>query len=223
MLDTRMNIRKRSTKEQVYEIIKNRILTQEYEIGSKINIYTLSKELNVSNTPVREALSKLETNGLVSALPNTGFQVFHPSDSEVMALEETMSILLTGSYILCYNLHMIPELTERLEKCLAKQRVVLESGTQMEIALAAFAFDKTFFETLKNNELNQLYQIVLDKMLLLIYHDHMNGPGDIEEEFQEHIEILNAVKADNVKVVVELITYHFNRRIYMRRLENKKH
>ena len=58
---------KTSTKDQVYDIIKEKIFLQEYDLGDTINITALSSELGVSNTPIREALSKLEAEGLVTS------------------------------------------------------------------------------------------------------------------------------------------------------------
>ena len=56
-----MTLKRISMRDQVYEIIKNRILSREYSLGEPINIVHLSKELGISNTPIREALSQLET------------------------------------------------------------------------------------------------------------------------------------------------------------------
>ena len=48
-----------SMRQQIYDIIKKRILSQEYDLGAPINIVALSKELSISNTPIREAVSML--------------------------------------------------------------------------------------------------------------------------------------------------------------------
>ena len=46
-----------SVKEQTYQIIKEKILNQEYPAGARININELAEELGISNSPIREALS----------------------------------------------------------------------------------------------------------------------------------------------------------------------
>jgi DNA-binding GntR family transcriptional regulator len=61
--------------DQVYEVLKERILDQAYEPGEKINVDALARELTVSSTPIREALSRLAAEGLVSAAPFVGFAV----------------------------------------------------------------------------------------------------------------------------------------------------
>lgn len=59
--------------DQVYEAIKERILDQAYAPGEKLNVDGLARELQVSSTPVREALTRLVAEGLVRAEPFIGF------------------------------------------------------------------------------------------------------------------------------------------------------
>lgn len=62
-------LKKVSIKDQVYELIKNCILQQTYQLGEKNIMLELGKELEVSSSPVREALSLLEREGLITFTP----------------------------------------------------------------------------------------------------------------------------------------------------------
>ena len=64
-----------SVKEQTYQIIKEKILNQEYPAGARININKLAEELGISNSPIREALSLLEQQGLVISNRSSGATV----------------------------------------------------------------------------------------------------------------------------------------------------
>ena len=64
-----------SIKEKTYEIIKQRILTCEYAPGTWLNEDSVCKELGVSRTPVRDALSRLEQDGLIEIHPKKGSHV----------------------------------------------------------------------------------------------------------------------------------------------------
>ena len=55
--------------ERVYEGIKALLMDQQLEPGSRINIERLARDLHVSATPVREALARLESDGLVVKQP----------------------------------------------------------------------------------------------------------------------------------------------------------
>ena len=57
---TMRKIKKNTMKNQAYEIIRKKILNQSYIPGEKISIASLTEELQISNTPIREALSMLE-------------------------------------------------------------------------------------------------------------------------------------------------------------------
>jgi len=59
--------------DQVYEAMKERILDQAYAPGEKLNVDALGRELSVSSTPIREALARLVSEGLVRTEPFIGF------------------------------------------------------------------------------------------------------------------------------------------------------
>mgnify|MGYP000849109429 FL=1 len=61
--------------DQVYSILKDKIVNNEYKPGELLPIDRLAKELGVSSTPVREALLRLESIGLVNIERNKGAAV----------------------------------------------------------------------------------------------------------------------------------------------------
>jgi DNA-binding GntR family transcriptional regulator len=68
---------------EIYEMIKEQILQHQLEPGEKINIDQLARELEVSNIPIRESLSRLVAEGLVMAVPYKGMFVTHMSLKEL--------------------------------------------------------------------------------------------------------------------------------------------
>ena len=52
-------------KNKIFTVLRDKILNEEYTQGQKLNEVALSKELNISRTPIREALKQLELEGLV--------------------------------------------------------------------------------------------------------------------------------------------------------------
>ena len=61
-----------SLTDEIAEIIRNRILKGEYQIGEKIKETKIASELCVSRTPIREAFKLLENEGLIDYVPNRG-------------------------------------------------------------------------------------------------------------------------------------------------------
>lgn len=71
---------------QIFDLLRDRILNDEYQQGQKLNELSLSSELKISRTPIREALKQLELEGLVVSIPNKGVYVkgFSPRDIDDM-------------------------------------------------------------------------------------------------------------------------------------------
>jgi DNA-binding GntR family transcriptional regulator len=59
--------------DSVYEAVKEQVMNRTIPPGTRINIDQLARELQVSNTPLREALTRLETEGLVTRRNLRGF------------------------------------------------------------------------------------------------------------------------------------------------------
>ncbi len=70
--------------QEIYQALRNRILFLEYEPGRILNEQQLAKEFEVSRTPLREVLSRLEWEHLVRILPRTGTMVAEIELNKIM-------------------------------------------------------------------------------------------------------------------------------------------
>ena len=77
-----MGLNKSTLSEQIYQILRNDILTQKIKCGEKLTLKVLQERFQVSSTPVREALTRLTQDQLVSYYSNIGVNVisFSPED-----------------------------------------------------------------------------------------------------------------------------------------------
>ncbi len=79
--------------EVVMRDIENRIMEGSYSPGQKLNVDELSRELNVSKTPVREALGRLARQGLVESQPRVGWRVSLLSGEEFFQFQEIKHLI----------------------------------------------------------------------------------------------------------------------------------
>ena len=84
---------KPSLKQQSYELIKSNIVNCVYPPGAIITEDILCQELAVSRTPIREALSLLEKERLVTILPKRGIEVTYISLNELNMIYETRLLI----------------------------------------------------------------------------------------------------------------------------------
>lgn len=87
--------------------LKRMVLGQRLHPGQKIPLDTIANSLGVSRTPVREALRLLETEGLVTALPNRGFIVRAIEAEEARQLYEARA---------CIEAHLLPQALARSDE-----------------------------------------------------------------------------------------------------------
>ena len=79
---------KTNLKTLAYKTIKQKIVTCEYAPGLYLNEEILTEELKISRTPIREALSRLEQEGLIEIKPKTGITVTSLSIKDVNMIFE---------------------------------------------------------------------------------------------------------------------------------------
>lgn len=87
-----MQLVRNSINEQLYEIIKEKILLTEFSLGEQINLKELADEFNVSTMPVRDALFRLINEGLVENRSRVGFFVRSFTTEEISDIMEVRQL-----------------------------------------------------------------------------------------------------------------------------------
>lgn len=202
---------KTSMKQQVYEIIKEKILNQEYDLGDQINIITLGKELSVSNTPIREALARLNAEGLVTSSLNLKFRVITLTEGFCRELNQTILILELGAYENDVKLKLTGKLAEMLEERLAAQREALARRDYNEFIKAAIDFDRCFLTVLGNTRLLSVFDGLSTLLFLAVRYNHQKSAQNRENNILEHKKLLDAVKNSRVSDVKSLMEKHYDK------------
>lgn len=209
-------LKKVTMKEQIYAIIKERILNQTYAFGEKINMLELSQELGVSNSPIREALSLLESERLVTFIPNVGPSVVKVNHQMFEEATQTAVILLQGSYDQCLLLNRIPEVIAEMEACLQEQKKLVPDHSPESVhkfARLSIEFDFSVIKVLQNNTLDHLYQWFFNSLMLVVLFNHQQHATDREKNIAQHEAILDAIKHGTPEDVKKNFANHYNRHI----------
>lgn len=82
-------------REEVLEIIKERIVYLDYEPGKQLREKELREEFDIGRTPLREIFIKLESEGLITTVPHSGTYVSTVSFHELRDLFEVRSYLIS--------------------------------------------------------------------------------------------------------------------------------
>ena len=204
------SIQRSSMKDQVYELIKGRIYSQYYKSGEEIKILTLSKELGVSNTPIREALTMLVAEGLLTTSLNNKFRVIELNDEEMGEFNEMIRILLVGGYREAHRDGRDRGLGEMLRDAYEKQVQVLEAGDEQAYIEKAIAFDGCFVQVTGNERLINIYENASYLFYLFVRHTYWKELDNREKKLAEHRVLIDAVEKGDGPLVERLLEEHYD-------------
>lgn len=191
--------------QQVYDRVKTLILSGEIQPGSKIVVTKLAEEMQISRTPLREALRQLQKEGLL--IPgNTGTTVISLDQKNFDELSICRLILEREIIKLTVENISEKELIEA-EIAIKEAKKALESQKQLEVLTLNAKFHKIIIDACMNKHLINLLEQIRSKLLL--YRANISKKEKINiQTIQEHIEILNALKERNVEKAVKKIEEH---------------
>jgi DNA-binding GntR family transcriptional regulator len=196
--------RKQSRTGEVYGAIKERIICLQMPPGSHCTEGRLAQELGSSKTPVREALVRLEHEGLVQVSPRLGYSVTPVTLRDVRDLFE-LRVLLEGEAAALA--------TSRIGE--ATQLRMIEDAASIEYDQSDIAqylrgniqFHTTLAHAGGNERLVHVIQEVLDQMTRL-FHLSLALTTRAEELVNEHRTLIEAVKSGDVRHARELAAGH---------------
>jgi len=147
----------KTSTEIVYNKIKDKILTCEYQPGQLVSEKEIVEEFNTSRTPVREALSMLSGQGLIEIIYNKGIQISPLSVKkvnevyELRRMLEPLSIKYALKFIRPVDIDNLFELDKNLRESVEKEDVlsIFKNGMDVHLYIAQLAHNKTLFEHLK--------------------------------------------------------------------------
>lgn len=93
MINTAMPIQYRTVSDSVYDWIKEAIIQGEFQPGEHLAQERITERLGVSRTPVRDAMKRLEAEGLVVVKPHCGAVVFDISEEQLTEIYEIRILL----------------------------------------------------------------------------------------------------------------------------------
>ncbi|MEN3582715.1 GntR family transcriptional regulator [Streptomyces sp. ZYX-F-203] len=192
--------------ERVYSHLKQGVLERDYEGGTLLTEGELAEALGVSRTPVREALLRLEVEGLVRLYPKKGALVLSVSAQEIADVVETR--LLVEEHAARKAVPAPEGLVERLEELLARQHRQAAEGDLAGAAVTDRCFHAEIVRSGGNDILSRLYDQLRDRQLRMgvaVMHSH---PDRIAKSAGEHGEILAALRAGEADRAVELVRRH---------------
>ncbi|MBF4693754.1 GntR family transcriptional regulator [Fusibacter ferrireducens] len=195
----------RSLKDHVYEYISNQIREEALKPGERINENRICEALEVSRTPVREALLQLTLDGYIEQLPRRGFMVKSISLSRVHNIYEIIGALEALAATTCIRKERSIDF-DQLEQMVVKMDQLIEAQAYEGYYQLQHEFHQMIIEASGNEDLNKMIGNLKKAFIKQAYTgaDYDEYQNALRKTNEEHFQILKLMQA---KDVIELRSF----------------
>lgn len=194
---------------RAYEALRAAITSRGLPPGQKLSVPALARQLNVSRTPVKEALVRLEQEGLVATIPHRGPFVAFLGADDVREIYEVREVL-EGLVAALAATRADGARRAALRRLLAEQARALRANDLDAIMRFDMAFHRELRSLAGNRRLATLLQTLQDQVRM-VFATSITIPGRRQRAVAEHRKILAAVEARDPRAAERAAREHIRR------------
>jgi DNA-binding GntR family transcriptional regulator len=191
--------------EKAYQLIKQKVITLELPPSAVIDEQVLMRELDLGRTPIREALQRLDSEGLVNIVPRRGTFVSDISITDLQAIFELRTVLegfcarLAAQRITDEQIERMESVLRDLEEVQSGDRRALMGLDQRFHSLLYAAADNEFLRA----TLGQLYDLSLRLWHLVL--NHLEG---VRHSIEQNARVIEALRESDGAEAEALMQEH---------------
>ena len=202
-------IKRKTLKDTIYTSLKEIILNNNFPSDDFITESSLAAQLNVSRTPLREAMQDLVSENLIEFRPRKGYKI------KTHSLEEVEQIFLLR-YVIEKEIidplfdNLTPEKIEGLKRILVKQEETVVEEDGYRFMLIDKKFHREMFLISEYNIFLESYDL-FHNLTILIGAQAIRKKGRMAEVLEEHREIIKMLENRDKAGMTEAIKLHLDR------------
>lgn len=199
-------VERKTLMENVYDLLREDILTNRLAPDTLIQEAAIARELEVSRGPVREALRRLEAEGLVEIIPHRGAVVTSLTWQEFIdayRVREQLEALATRL--------AAPRLSEEGLQILKQLHEQMVRHAEAEAVINFFAVNDEFHQFIVTASANKTLISIYDLLMAQMRRYRMPSltiRGGLKRSCDEHLAILKALKARDADKAAQLMSKH---------------
>jgi DNA-binding GntR family transcriptional regulator len=192
--------------EQVRDRLREDILAGRLQPGSELSEVALAREFGTSRGPLREALGRLASEGLVTITPRRGAVVAQLSRDEFIDAYQVREALETLAVRLAVPLMSDAEIAHLRELCELMDRAARDDEVRV-----FFDTNNSFHEALvrgsRNRKLHDVHRILVGQMVPYLPRS-LELRGNLQQSVAEHLAILAAIEERDAERAAQLLADH---------------
>ena len=181
--------------QKVYHVLKNAIVRGDFAPNSKLVLTKIAKSLEVSNTPIREAINKLVSEGLIKIIPNKGIIVKEININDFQESLQVRTFLdgligkLASKKITDKEIGKMMKIIKKMENCVKKDDRLTYNDLDIK-------FHDFLLNVSGNNKLKEIYNNLINQGNRLRLRT-LKIPDRMGKSLKEHREIALEIKKRN--------------------------
>lgn len=195
----------------VFNTLRQAILRGEMEPGERLMEIQLAQKLGVSRTPIREAIRKLELEGLVIMIPRKGAEVAHITEKdmrdvlEVRCTLEELAVLLACKNVNAEHIAALKAANKVFEMAIVSKDVVniVEADVKFHDAIYAMTNNDRLIQII-NNLREQMYRYRLEYVKDARTHSIL---------ISEHNDIIKNISEKDILAAQDVMRHHIHNQI----------
>lgn len=207
----------KSLTEIVAQRVRQAIIDGEFALGQMISEETLAESFGVSRTPVRDALTLLQTTGLVDIRSKRGSFVFQPDEKDVQAICDFRAMLELHGAMLSRALQHEATVAG-LQAIFQQMQAAIAADDDVAYGRCDSAFHEALFAHCGNAYVVNSYALVSGKIAALRTHMSRQFSNARSVSMEEHAQIIQCVDTGDFTRLEQLLNLHVGRTVEAFRL-----
>lgn len=193
----------------VFQTLRQAILRGQLKPGERLMEIHLAEQLGVSRTPVREAIRKLELEGLVLMIPRRGAVV---AEITISDLEDVLEVRMALEELAVKHVcrRITPEQLSEIRRLAEEFKKTLNGNDVTACAQADMKFHDAIYEATGNLRLVQILNNLREQMYRYRM-EYLKDRNSHKYLIEEHDEILKALENQDVQVALDATGRHIER------------
>jgi len=193
--------------DKVYLLLRRAILDGSQAPGSRIVESDLARRLNVSQSPVREAVKRLVHEGLVTSIPRSGSYVTEVQEGESDAARQLRATVeRVGAERVAAGAD--PAVLERLEQIAAATVAAAEEGDLARLRMLDVEFHRSVLDAADSQIVRRVWGVLEPVLMSQRVLGDPNFDGDWSLVAQEHVHLAELLRAGDAAAAGEAFRRH---------------
>lgn len=192
--------------DQIYTELRNEIITQKISMGERLNVNELQNKFQISSTPIREALNRLQKEGLIEYKNNVGAKVIDIEEKDIIEIQQVAMALDSTAIKYALKSADVNIMAQELSEIIKRFNKTDDKDEQLS---CIWEFTDVFYKYADNSRLTEISYHIKGQQGILryMYRKQKENPLGIKD----HVNMYKAVIAGDVNGAVKALEENYEK------------